>query len=313
MADAFPEERPAAECSPDDERAELVVITGMSGAGRSEAMHTFEDLGYFCIDNLPPSFIGHLVELTRLAGSRIRDVAVVCDARGQEFFTQLWGELETLEDNCVPFRLLFLEAEDDVLVARFKETRRRHPLAGGGGILEGIAAERELLKDFRGRADLIVDTSDIRPSALKRRILDDFIDDHGIGGLDVSVSSFGFKYGVPIDADIVMDVRFLPNPFYDAALRPLCGLDQEVRDYVMGLPETAAFLARWFDLLELLVDGYQAEGKSHLSIALGCTGGRHRSVALAEETARFLKERGYKTRVDHRDIERDSARAAEAR
>ena len=296
-----------------DAATNVVIITGMSGAGRSEAIHTFEDLGYFCIDNLPPSFIGHLVELTRLAGSRIRDVAVVCDARGQEFFAQLWGELETLEDRRTPFRLLFLEAEDEVLVARFKETRRRHPLAGGGGILEGIQAERELLKDFRGRADLIIDTSDLRPSALKRRILDDFIGDDGTRGLDISVSSFGFKYGVPIDADIVMDVRFLPNPFYDAALRPLCGLDDLVRDFVLGLPETSAFLTRWYDLLELLVDGYQTGGKSHLSIALGCTGGRHRSVALAEETARFLRERGFKTRVDHRDIERDSGRAAEAR
>ena len=297
----------------EDGATNVVIITGMSGAGRSEAIHTFEDLGYFCIDNLPPSFIGHLVELTRLAGSRIRDVAVVCDARGQEFFAQLWDELETLEDNRIPFRLLFLEAEDEVLVQRFKETRRRHPLAGGGGILEGIEGEREMLKDFRGRADLIIDTSDLRPSALKRRILEEFIGDGGSAGLDVSVTSFGFKYGVPIDADIVMDVRFLPNPFYDAALRPLCGLDGLVRDYVMGLPETKAFLTRWFDLLELLVDGYQAEGKSHLSIALGCTGGRHRSVALAEETARFLRERSYKTRVDHRDIDRDTARAAEAR
>ena len=230
-----------------------------------------------------------------------------------EFFAQLWGEPETLEDNDVPFRVLFLEAEDDVLVARFKETRRRHPLAGGGGVLEGIAAEREMLKDFRGRADLIIDTSWLRPSALRRRILDDFIGDKGLGGLDISVSSFGFKYGVPIDADIVMDVRFLPNPFYDAALRPLSGLDEKVRDYVLGLPETQAFRKRWFDLLDLLVEGYQAEGKSHLSIAMGCTGGRHRSVALTEDTARFLRERGFRTRVDHRDIERDPIRAAEAK
>jgi UPF0042 nucleotide-binding protein len=287
-----------------------VIITGMSGAGRSEAMHTFEDLGYFCIDNLPPSFIGHLVELTRLAGSRITDVAVVCDARGMEFFAELWGELEGLEQEGTPFRILFLEADDDVLVARFNETRRRHPLAGGAGVLEGIHAERDLLKDFRGRADLVIDTSSLRPNQLKQRILDEFLGTGVRGVLDITVGSFGFKYGVPIDADIVMDVRFLPNPFYDRRLRPLSGRDEQVRDYVLALPETEAFLSRWFDLLELLVAGYQTEGKSHLSIVLGCTGGRHRSVVLAEETARYLRDLGLKVRVDHRDLDRDALRVA---
>ena len=209
---------------------------------------------------------------------------------------------------------LYLEADDETLLRRFKETRRRHPMCEGGEpVVEGIREERDALEDIRRRADIVIDTSDLRPSALKRRILEEFLGDGPSTGLDISVTSFGFKYGVPIDADIVMDVRFLPNPYYDPAMRPLCGLDQLVRDYVMSLSETTEFLQRWFDLLALLVDGYRAEGKTHLAIDLGCTGGRHRSVALAEETARFLRERGFRTRVDHRDIEHDPGREADHR
>jgi UPF0042 nucleotide-binding protein len=291
--------------------ANLVIITGMSGAGRSEAIHTFEDLGYFCIDNLPPALIGSIVDLTRLAGSRISDVAVVCDARGMEFFAELWGELERLERDGVPFRILFLEAEDEMLVQRFKETRRRHPLTDEGTVLDGIEAERDLLEDFRGRADLVIDTTDLRPTQLRQRIIDDFLCEKAGGALDITVSSFGFKYGVPIDADIVMDVRFLPNPFYDALLRPLSGLDGPVRDYVLARDETIAFLEGWFHLLEALMPGYHTEGKSHLAMAMGCTGGRHRSVVLAEETADFLRELGYPVRVTHRDLERDPQRHSE--
>jgi UPF0042 nucleotide-binding protein len=298
--------------SSDQSLTNLVIITGMSGAGRSEAIHTFEDLGYFCIDNLPPSLIGSLVELTHLAGSRISDVAVVCDVRGQEFFAELWGELERLESDGVAFRLLFLEAEDDALVIRFKETRRRHPLCESGSVLEGIRLERAMLVNFRGRADYIIDTSDLRPAQLKQRILDEFLGTGVRGTMDVSVSSFGFKYGVPIDADIVMDVRFLPNPYYDAALRSQSGLDEGVREFVLGRPETDLFLDRWFDLLETLAPGYRAEGKNHLSIALGCTGGRHRSVVLAEETARYLRDIGFPVRVSHRDLTRDPVREARA-
>jgi UPF0042 nucleotide-binding protein len=298
--------------SPDQSPTNLVIITGMSGAGRSEAIHTFEDLGYFCIDNLPPSLIGSLVELTHLAGSRISDVAVVCDVRGKEFFAELWGELERLESEGVAFRLLFLEAEDDALVIRFKETRRRHPLCESGSVLEGIHVERAMLEDFRGRADYVIDTSDLRPAQLKQRILDEFLGTGVRGTMDVSVSSFGFKYGVPIDADIVMDVRFLPNPYYDPALRGQSGLDEPVKEFVLGRPETDLFLDRWFDLLETLAPGYRTEGKNHLSIALGCTGGRHRSVVLAEETARYLREIGFPVRVSHRDLGRDPIREARA-
>jgi RNase adapter protein RapZ len=293
-------EAAAAERQPD-----LVIITGLSGAGRSEAIHTFEDAGYFCIDNLPPSFIGHLVELTKLAGSRIRDVAVVCDVRGLDFFDELWGELEGLEHDGVAFRMLFLEADDDVLVQRFKETRRRHPLVSGGSVLEGITAEREALEIFRGRADMIIDTSAMRPAKLRERILEDFLSASRVTPVTLSVMSFGFKYGVPIDADIIMDVRFLPNPYYDPKLRPMTGRHEPVREFVLGESATKTFMKRWKALLEAVLPGYMAEGKHHLSIALGCTGGRHRSVVLAVETADFLRGLGYRVSVDHRDISKN--------
>jgi len=287
---------------------ELVVITGLSGAGRSEAIHTFEDLGYFCIDNLPPAFIGQLVDLTRLPGSRIRRIAVVCDVRAKEFFEQLAGELERLAAANVPHKLVFLDADEDALVRRFKETRRRHPMCEeGGSVSEGISAERELLEDIRGAADVLIDTSALTPRQL-RSIIHEAFSPGPATSLSVTVSSFGFKYGQPVDADIVMDVRFLPNPHYDPVLRPLTGLDAPVREFVLGHPETTRFRERWFALLEVLAPGYLAEGKSHLSVALGCTGGMHRSVALAEETAAFLRSFGYRAVVSHRDIGKDRER-----
>ncbi len=288
---------------------ELVVITGMSGAGRSQAIHTFEDLGYFCIDNLPPSFIPQVVELTTLPGSRVRRVAIVCDVRGLDFFDQLEGELQRLDERGVPFRLLFLEADEATLVRRFAETRRRHPLADAGSISEGIAAEREALCDIRGRADIVIDTSEMAPQQLRHALKDEFFGGHVRESLSVTVVSFGFKYGVPIDADIVMDVRFLPNPYYDPVLRPLTGQDRAVREFVLGRSEAVAFLDAWFDLLDLLGPHYLMEGKTHLTVALGCTGGMHRSVVLAEETALFLQGRGFRASVSHRDIGKDRARA----
>jgi len=285
---------------------ELVVITGMSGAGRSEAIHTFEDLGYFCIDNLPPSFIPQLTELSELPGSRVRRLAVVCDVRGLDFFEQLAGELDALHERGVGHRVLFLEADDTTLLNRFKETRRRHPLCEEGlSLAEGIAAERNALQSIRERADVVIDTSDSRPTELRRRIREEFLAEPLSHTLSVSVSSFGFKYGTPTDADIVMDVRFLPNPFYNPDLRPLTGLEEPVRQFVLGRAETAEFLKRWFDLLDGLMPGYLAEGKTHLAIALGCTGGMHRSVALAETTGAHLRKGGYKVAVSHRDITRD--------
>ncbi|MFU8890557.1 MAG: RNase adapter RapZ [Anaerosomatales bacterium] len=305
----MPEERavPSDPSTPDENEAtELVVITGMSGAGRSQAIHTFEDLGYFCIDNLPPAFIGQLVDLTRLPGSRIRRIAVVSDVRAAEFFEELTGELRKLEVAGVPFRLLYLEADDEVLVRRFKETRRLHPLcAEGDSVLDAIAAERQALAEVRERADFIIDTSGLKPAALRTIIRERFFTGSIADTLAVTVMSFGFKYGVPTDADIVMDVRFLPNPFYQRALRERTGLDAPVRRFVLDREETAEFLEKWFDLLQMLTPSYLTEGKTHLVVSLGCTGGMHRSVALAEETARFLSTHGFRVAVTHRDIAKD--------
>ncbi len=298
------------ETVPGDTRMpELVIITGMSGAGRSETIHTFEDLGYFCIDNLPPSLIRQLVDLTRLPGNRIRRLAIVCDVRGKEFFDELAGELKRLEDSGVPFRLVFLEAADDVLVRRFKETRRRHPLCDEtGSVTEGIRDEREALAGIRSRADVVIDTSELKPQDLRHVLKERFFTDNLASTLAITVSSFGFKYGVPADADIVMDVRFLPNPYYDHELRDLTGLEERVRAFVLGRDETSDFLRKWLDLLGTLAPGYLMEGKSHLAVALGCTGGMHRSVVLAEETATYLRGLGYSVATSHRDIGRDRER-----
>lgn len=287
---------------------DLVLITGMSGAGRSEAIHTFEDLGYFCIDNLPPTLIGQLVALTALPGSRVRRIAVVCDVRGGSFFDDLVGELVKLEEAGQPFRILFLTADDRTLVRRFKETRRRHPLSDVGSVAEGIAAERELVEAVRERADLIIDTTDLRPQELRTLIRESFVALGQERQLSVTVSSFGFKYGVPIDADIVMDVRFLPNPYYIDRLRTKTGLDRPVRNFVLDKPETATFLERWYALLDFLLPNFLSEGKTHLNIALGCTGGMHRSVALAEKTAEHIRDLGYPVTVSHRDIGKDRGR-----
>jgi UPF0042 nucleotide-binding protein len=293
---------------PDSER-ELVVITGMSGAGRSEAMHTFEDLGYFCIDNIPPSLIGQLVALTALPGSRVRRVAVVCDVRGGSFFTELSAALTGLAGSGHPYRLLFLTADDKTLVSRFKETRRRHPLADEQSLAQGIRAERELLRPFEELADLIVDSSQLRPQELRAIIRQRFVSGGAADALNVTVSSFGFKYGLPIDADIVIDVRFLPNPFYMPKLRDRSGLEKPVRAFVLGRVETEEFLRRWYDMLDVLLPGYVAEGKNQLHIALGCTGGMHRSVVLAEQTAEHLRRHAYVVNTTHRDIGKDKERA----
>lgn len=300
------EETAAAEAG-DDALVErdVVVITGMSGAGRSEAIHTFEDLGYFCIDNLPPAFLPQLVKMALLPGSRIRRVAVVCDVRSRAFFAELSAAIAALESSGTRVRVLFLEAADRALVKRFKETRRRHPLAGGGSVAEGIAAERAVLRDIRERADKIIDTTDLMPQELRALIRQSFVPEGEGESLTVTVSSFGFKYGVPIDADLVMDVRFLPNPFYVPRLRHRSGLERPVRAFVLDRQETKDFAERWFSLLDLLLPRYQAEGKTNLHIALGCTGGMHRSVVLAELTAEHLRPLGYAVNVTHRDIDKD--------
>ncbi len=293
---------------PEEER-DLVLITGMSGAGRTEAIHTFEDLGYFCIDNLPPALLGQLVELAALPGSRIQKVAVVCDVRGGAFFEELMSAIAQLEAQGERPRILFLTADDRTLIRRFKETRRRHPLAEMGSVASGITEERRLLQAVEQRADFSVDTTELPPQDLRGLIREEFAATGHVEQLTVTVSSFGFKYGVPIDADIVMDVRFLPNPYYIHRLRTKTGLQRPVREFVFEKPETSVFLDRWLPLLEFLLPRYLAEGKTALHVALGCTGGMHRSVALAEHTAGFIRGLGYTVTVSHRDIARDKARS----
>ncbi|NTW28585.1 MAG: RNase adapter RapZ [Coriobacteriia bacterium] len=308
MTDSCPADIPPSPGAsvPAGERPELVVITGMSGAGRSEAMHTFEDLGYFCIDNLPPAFLPQLIDLAKLPGLDVRRMAVVCDVRAHEFFAALSGEIRKLEDRGVDSHVVFLEADDKTLVRRFSQTRRPHPLCEEGGtVLEGIAAERAELDEIRTRADLVIDTTGLRPQELRQVIRGRFSGDPSALMLTVEVMSFGFKYGTPSDADIVMDVRFLPNPYYESELRSLTGLADAVRDFVLEKPATQTFLKRWLPLLDDVMPGYVMEGKHHLTVALGCTGGMHRSVALAEVTAEHLREQGYRVFVSHRDSGRD--------
>jgi RNase adapter protein RapZ len=283
---------------------EFVVITGLSGAGRSEAAKVLEDLGYFVIDNLPPSLIARVAELA-VTGHENARVALVVDARGGAFasdVSELCRALDLLRTKSVSLRVLFLEASDEVLVRRFEHTRRRHPVPGEG-VVESIALERALLRDLRATADLVIDTSDLNVHELRAKMLAAFAGEET--GMLVTVSSFGFKYGLPLDADMVVDVRFLPNPHWVPELRPRVGLHPEVRDYVLTQPETKVFLDRLQSLLEVALPGYVREGKQYLTIAVGCTGGRHRSVVLAEELGAWLVHQGFKVHVAHRDMERE--------
>ncbi|MCI8469872.1 MAG: RNase adapter RapZ [Eggerthellaceae bacterium] len=285
----------------------LVIVTGMSGAGRTEAMHVFEDLGYFCVDNLPSSLIGSLVDLDGVMraddGPSKRRLAVVCDARNRDFFGSLSSALDDLSARGVEYTVLFLDADDEKLVSRYKSSRRRHPMCEEGTTIgQGIQRERRLLMDLRDAADHVIDTTDMLPQKLRTTIRELFGTGNERKGLAVTVYSFGFKHGAPLDADLVMDVRFLPNPYYDPQLRPLTGLDAPVRDFVMFRDETTEFLKAWKGLLDVVMPGYVAEGKQQLAIAVGCTGGQHRSVALAEATGDYLKSRGYRVSVAHRDL-----------
>lgn len=284
---------------------ELVIVSGMSGAGRTEAMHAFEDLGYFCVDNLPSGLIGNLLALTGMPGQpdEHRRLAVVCDARNREFFASLTAELEKIKQQGIDYRVLFLDADDEKLIARYKSSRRRHPLcADGASIAQGIERERNLLFTLRESAHHVINTTDMLPPQLRATIRALFAPGEERAGLQVTVYSFGFKHGAPIDADLVMDVRFLPNPYYDPALRPLTGLDAPVRDFVLYRPETEEFQKRWRALLDCVMPGYVSEGKQQLAIAIGCTGGQHRSVALAESTGDYLKQKGYRVSIAHRDL-----------
>jgi UPF0042 nucleotide-binding protein len=289
----------------------MVVITGHSGAGKSEAIAAFEDGGYFCVDNLPPRMIGSLGELFRHEGSGVKRAAVVSDVRGGEYFDDLLQVLEDLSGDGLKPQVLFLEADEETLLDRYKETRRRHPLAPDGRIVDGIRAERELLAPLRERADIVMDTSDLTGAELRRRIAEEMLGGEDGGELALTLLTFGFKNGPPRDADLTLDVRFLPNPHYVDELRPQTGLDEAVRQYVESGTQAGEFYGRLLPLLEFLVPAYVAEGKSHLTIAVGCTGGRHRSVTVADRIRRALERRDDTiVRVKHRDVELDGARSA---
>jgi UPF0042 nucleotide-binding protein len=282
---------------------ELVLVSGMSGAGRSTAARALEDQGWFVVDNLPPMLLAETVREISTVGSENR-LAVVLDVRGGRMFDDLTRSLKQVTDAGVSLRVLFLEAGDNELVRRFESSRRPHPLQESGGILDGLSRERVLLGDLRARADLVIDTSSLHAHDLRRKV------EAAFGGTDqvqlrATVMSFGFKYGLPLDADIVFDVRFLPNPYWDPALRDLSGLDPEVSDYVTELPEARECLDRMAGLLDLAAEGYLREGKRYVTIAIGCTGGKHRSVAMSENLAVRLVKHGVEALVVHRDLGRE--------
>lgn len=280
----------------------LIIVTGMSGAGKSHAVQVLEDIGYFCIDNIPPVLIPKFAELCIKGGERVRHVALIADIRGGQFFDAMSQSLKELQEQSVDYEIVFIEASDQALIRRYKETRRVHPLAPHSRISQGIAEERRRLATLRKQADFIIDTSNLKPKELKEILIKKYAVNDGKKSLNVTVVSFGFKHGMPIDADIVDDVRFLPNPYYIEEYRHKSGRVPAVRDYVESFPVTAAFKEKWFDMIDFLLPNYEREGKSQLVIAVGCTGGMHRSVCMAEAMYKHLKETGIDVTIEHRDL-----------
>ncbi|MDR1522280.1 MAG: RNase adapter RapZ [Streptococcaceae bacterium] len=283
------------------QKLELAIITGMSGAGKTVAIQSFEDMGYFTVDNMPPALISKFLDLLTENNS-LEKIAMVVDMRSFVFFSQLNDILNELQDSSrINLKMIYLEAEDIALVSRYKETRRSHPLAVVGLVLTGIQKERELLRPLKTFAQVLIDTSELTPRQLRERIIKEFSEGSENSLFRIEMISFGFKYGLPIDADIVMDVRFLPNPHYVPKLRPLNGQDKKVYDYVMNFPESKSFYKNFMAMLAPTLPGYQKEGKSNLTIAIGCTGGQHRSVAFTERVTQDLKEGGFNVNTTHRD------------
>ena len=280
----------------------FVIITGISGAGKSEAMKAFEDLGYFCVDNLPPILLPKFAELCAQSEGRINRIALVVDIRGGGFFDSLFSSLHLLEEEGYSYEILYLEAEDDVIIRRFKESRRPHPLAGEGRIADAIQAEKSRLEKIKGKASLIIDTSNLTARQLREKIINRFSQGQEGKQMVITIVSFGFSHGIPLDADLVFDVRFLPNPYYVDSLRALDGNSPEVSDYVLKWPVTTKFLSKFYHLIDFLIPQYITEGKSQLVIGIGCTGGHHRSVTIANKLREFLQAKGYKALVEHRDI-----------
>ena len=288
----------------------MLLVTGLSGAGKTLAMKALEDLGFFCIDNLPPSFLPQLTKLSELAVDQGQRVAVAMDVRGRRMFADLFAALDQLQADGVPHQILFLDCADDVLVRRYSETRRRHPISEGHSLYAQIETERRLLAEVRDRADLLIDTTHMTTHDLKARLGRMVLGRDVTDSLDVDVMSFGFKHGVPLDADLVFDVRFLPNPYYDPSLRPLTGLDEPVSSFVWRQPEATTYFAELETLLTRWIPLYASSGKARLTIAIGCTGGQHRSVAFAEALSASLKRRFPDVSAFHRDLPK--ARAAVA-
>ncbi|MGN1317473.1 MAG: RNase adapter RapZ [Lachnospirales bacterium] len=287
----------------------FVIVTGMSGAGKSTVLKFLEDIGFFCVDNLPPSLIPKFVELCDNPTSEVENVALGIDIRGGKKFGELFGFLSEVSGEKSKFEILFLDCDDEVILKRYKESRRNHPLSlRGERLISGIRKERELLSNIRKRADYIIDTTNLLTRQLRTQLSEIFLEGKGFDSLMITVLSFGFKYGIPSDADLVFDVRFMPNPFYIKELRELTGNDVAVRDYVMESPEAQTFRDKLTDMVSFLIPNYIKEGKTQLVIAIGCTGGHHRSVTLANELHNYLKKSGHSVVIAHRDIDKDGKR-----
>lgn len=284
----------------------IIIITGVSGAGKSLAVKALEDMGYFCVDNLPPALIPKFADICCHAHNRVEKVALVMDIRGGEFFNDFFYGVTALKEAGLSYEILFLEASDEVLIKRYKESRRSHPLSPQGRIIKGIKEERAKLQEVKKIASHILDTSNLSPRKFKESLVSIFAEGKKFEGLIINIISFGFKYGIPLECDLVFDVRFIPNPFYVPALKKLSGKNDAVREYVFNCEETHIFLQKLIDMLSFLIPNYIKEGKTQLIIGIGCTGGKHRSVAIAESLAGQLEEKGHKAIVDHRDIEKDN-------
>lgn len=281
---------------------EFVVITGMSGAGKSQAMNVMEDMGYYCMDNLPPALLTKFAELTFKSNNEINKVAIVVDIRGGRFFESLFTSLDELKAMGIGYKILFLDSSDDTLIKRYKELRRPHPLKPDGNLVEGIKEEREMLNQIKGRSDYIIDTTKFNLGMLKEEMMKIFLQGEESSKLSISVTSFGFKHGVLLDGDLIFDVRFINNPYYVPELKEFTGLEKNVKDYVFSWPQTQTFISKVMDIIEFLIPHYISEGKTQLVIGIGCTGGKHRSVAIAEEIGRLLKDKDHRAIVTHRDL-----------
>ena len=284
----------------------FIIVTGLSGAGKSEATNALEDMGYFCVDNLPPKLIKKFAEVCKQSKGSIDKVALVMDIRGGIFFDDLFESLSELSKEQFQYEILFLDTSDEVLVKRFKEKRRSHPMAPGGWVITGIELERQKLRDVKDKADVIIDTSKYAIKDLREEMARKFGDkEMPEKQMAITILSFGFKYGIPVDSDLVFDVRFIPNPFYIPELKPFSGNDEPVKNYVMEQTETQTFLQKANDMFEFLIPNYQKEGKRQLIISIGCTGGRHRSVAIANSIYETLRANNHDVYIEHRDIKED--------